>query len=52
MKAIEKAQKDRTELAIEYGVPESSIVWIGDNKYIIIKDNRYIITKGSQDGKK
>lgn len=35
---IEKAQKDRVELAHEYGVSPSSIVWIGDNKYIVIKD--------------
>lgn len=33
--AIEKAQRDRMELAQEYNVPVSSIVWIGDNKYII-----------------
>ena len=37
-KPIEKAQKDRHELAYEYGVPDSAVVWLGDNKYIVIKD--------------
>lgn len=41
-KAIEKAQRDRAELAEEYNVPESAIVWIGDNKYIIVKDGKEI----------
>lgn len=42
MHPIEKAKKDRTELAKEYGVPESAVVWIGDNKYIIVKDGKEI----------
>lgn len=41
-KVIEKAQHDRLELAKEYGVPVSSIVWMGDNKYIVIKDGQEI----------
>ena len=40
--AIEKAMKDKKELAIEYGVSISSIVWIGDNKYIVVKDGKEI----------
>ena len=39
---IEKAQKDSVELAKEYGVSPSSIVWIGDNHYIIVKDGKEI----------
>lgn len=35
---IDKAQKDQVDLAREYSVSPSSIVWIGDNKYIVIKD--------------
>ena len=41
-KAIEKALRDKIELAKEYEVPISSIVWIGDNHYIIIKDGTEI----------
>lgn len=41
-KAIEKAMKDKEELAAEYGVPVSAVVWIGDNKYIVVKDGREI----------
>lgn len=43
MNQIDKAQKDKKELAKEYDVPESSIVWIGDNKYIVIKDGKEIL---------
>ena len=43
MKPIEKAEKDKKELSASYGVPISSIVWIGDNKYIIIKDGKQIL---------
>ena len=38
MNPIEKAAKDCAELAKEYDVPESAVVWIGDNKYIVVKD--------------
>lgn len=41
-KAIEKAQKDRAELAESYNVPSSAVVWLGDNKYIVIKDGEEI----------
>lgn len=41
--AIEKATKDKKELAKIYGVSVSSIVWIGNNKYIVIKDGKEII---------
>lgn len=39
---IEKAKKDKRELANEYDVPISSIVWIGDNHYIVVKDGTEI----------
>lgn len=42
MNCIDKAVKDRIELALEYEVPVSSIVWIGDNKYIVVKDGKEI----------
>ena len=35
---IDKAQNDRAEISREYGVSPSSVVWMGDNKYIVIKD--------------
>lgn len=41
-KAIEKAARDRVELAATYNVPESAVVWIGNNKYIVIKDGKTI----------
>lgn len=40
--AIEKACKDRLELAAEYGVSASAVVWIGDNHYIVVKDGNEI----------
>ena len=40
--AIEKAQRDRAELAREYSVSLSSVVWIGDNRYIVIKNGKEI----------
>lgn len=40
--AIEKAIKDHKELAEEYNVPTSAVVWCGDNKYIIIKNGKVI----------
>ena len=41
-KAIETAQKDRAELADSYNVPISAVVWLGDNKYIVIKNGEEI----------
>ena len=40
--AIEKAQKDVIELAEEYNVPTSAVVWIGDNHYIVVKNGTEI----------
>lgn len=41
-KAIEKAIKDKKELAEQYNVSTSNIVWMGNNKYIVIKDGKEI----------
>ena len=41
-KAILKAEKDREELAKEYDVPISAVVWLGDNKYAVVKDGKTI----------
>lgn len=40
--AIEKAIKDKQEIARQYGVSTSAVVWIGDNKYIVAKDGKEI----------
>lgn len=40
--ALEKAIKDKTELAMQYNVPTSSIVWLGNNRYIVVKDGKEI----------
>lgn len=37
-KAIHKAMKDKRNLAALHGVPVSSIVWLGENRYIVVKD--------------
>ena len=39
-KTIETAKKAKEELAKLYGVPVSSIVWKGDNKYILVKNGK------------
>lgn len=39
---IEKSHKDRQELAKQYNVSPSSVVWIGDNRYIVVKDGKEI----------
>lgn len=41
-KAIEKAIRDKESLARSYDVSVTSIVWINDNKYIVIKDGKEI----------
>ena len=41
-KAILKAEKGREELAKEYDVPISAVVWLGDNKYAVVKDGKTI----------
>lgn len=38
----EKVRKDKKELAESYGVSESAVVYIGDNKYIVVKDGQEI----------
>lgn len=43
MKPIEKAERDKRDLAEIYDVDVSAIVWIGNNKYIIIKDGCQIL---------
>ena len=40
--AIEMAMQRKVELSKQYGVPISSIVWMGGNYYIIVKDGREI----------
>lgn len=35
-KLMEKVQRDKKELATIYNTDESNIVWIGDNKYIVV----------------
>lgn len=42
-KPIEKARKDKQELAKLYNVSSSSIVWKGNNKYIVIKNGKEIL---------
>jgi hypothetical protein len=39
---VEKAKRDKEELAKEYNVSTSAIIWIGDNKYIVVKDGKEI----------
>lgn len=41
-KPIDKAMRDKQELAEEYNVSVSAVVWLGDNKYIVIKDGKEI----------
>ena len=40
--AIEKAIKDKKELAEQYNVSVSSVIWYGNNKYIVIKNGKEI----------
>lgn len=39
---IEKAKKDKKELAMSYDISEVSIVWMGDNHYIIVINGKEI----------
>ncbi len=41
-KSIEKAQKDKEHIAAAYDVPTSAVIWLGNNKYIVIKDGKEI----------
>lgn len=38
-KAIHKAMKDKRNLAALHGVPVSSIVWLGKNRFVVMKDH-------------
>lgn len=40
--AIERAKREKLELAKKYGVSTSAIVWLGDSRYIIVKSGREI----------
>lgn len=42
-KIIEKAARDREEIAQEYNASVSAVVWIGGNKYIVIKNGQQIM---------
>lgn len=39
---IEKAHNDTKEIAKQYNVAPSAVVWIGDNHYIVVKDDKEI----------
>ena len=41
-KLWDKVRQDKKELAKSYNVDASSIVYIGDNKYIVVKDGKEI----------
>ncbi len=38
-KLMEKVKKDKKELAQSYGTSESCVVYIGNNKYIVVLPN-------------
>ena len=42
MKPIDEAKEKKEELAMQYGVPVSSIVWMGNDKFIIITKDKNI----------
>ena len=39
---IEYAQKRKLAISKKYDVPVSSIVWMGDNSFILVKDGEQI----------
>lgn len=41
-KAIEKAYKTKYKLAIAYNIEMTSIIWMGDNKFIIVDNGKEI----------
>ena len=41
-KAITKAIKAKKRLAKQYNVSTSSIVWLGDNRYIVVVNGKEI----------
>lgn len=40
--AIERAKREKLELAKKYDVSPSAIVWLGDSRYIIVKGGQEI----------
>lgn len=40
---LKKIEKDKKELSASYEVPISAVVWIGDNRYIVVKDGKQIL---------
>lgn len=41
-KILDKVRKDKEQLSEFYGVPASSIVWMGNNHYMVVKDGESI----------
>lgn len=40
--AIERAKREKLELAKKYDVSPSAIVWLGDSRYIVVKGGQEI----------
>lgn len=38
-KKLKKVRKQKEEIAIKFGTDESKIVWMGDEKYILVTRN-------------
>lgn len=47
-KSILKAQQCKKQLAENYNVPESCIVWMGDNRYIVVYNGKEIKVKNKR----
>lgn len=45
VKQIKKIQRNKKELSKMARVPVSSIVYVGNDKYIIVKDNIELVTE-------
>ena len=45
-KVIDKARRNIVELASEYAVDESAVVWLGGNDFIVVKDGKQIKAQG------
>lgn len=41
-KLYERVNKRRKELAETYDISESAVVWIGNNRFIVVKDDKEI----------
>ena len=41
-KVLERSRKFKKELAASYEVPETSIIWIGNNNFIVVKEGKEI----------